>query len=178
VFDQDDLKDFADKEYRDGFLRTTVRGWIAYQVQALRKKLRMTQTEFAERVGTTQNVISKLENDKGTPNVDTLIDIAAGADVALLVQFVPYPEFLTRTADMSIEALQPASIHDSLAKHAPTSDGRVLALHQSWFSPGQQASPNDDFGSVLRGQRPTRPKSTDWIGSEKQAQAAESNRMM
>ncbi len=117
--DQSTLRKFADKDYRDGYLNATVRGWIAYQVQALREKLGMTQTEFAAKVGTTQTVISRMENDKGVPNVQTLLDMASELNVALVVQFVSYPDFLARTADMGPTALQPATIDESL--RAPSS---------------------------------------------------------
>ena len=111
-----DLSKFKSKEYRDGFLQTTVRGWIAYQAQALREKLELTQAQFADLIGTTQSVVSRMENDRGAPNVQTLLDMACKLDVALVVQFVSYPEFLKQTEDMSAARLTPETIDESLSE--------------------------------------------------------------
>jgi transcriptional regulator with XRE-family HTH domain len=135
------LKKFARKDYRDGFLRTQIGSGIAYQIQALRAKLGMTQQEFAELTGKKQTVISRLENSRtGAVTVRTLMDIAAGADVALLVQFVGYPEFITRTADMSEAALQPETITETLAKPAVTPEPMAGAAQGSVLMALQQAA--------------------------------------
>ncbi|MEO8883058.1 MAG: hypothetical protein ABI377_06570, partial [Devosia sp.] len=61
--------------------------------------------------------ISRLESTEyGKASVQTLLDIASANDVALVVRFVSYPEFLAQTSDMSPQALQPETIHESLAK--------------------------------------------------------------
>jgi len=110
------LLNFADKDYRDGYMQTRVRSGIAYQLRALRKKFGFSQSEMAARTGKTQSVISRLENTEyGKVSVQTLLDVASGLDVALLVQFVSYPEFLARSADMSNDAMQPDTIQESLA---------------------------------------------------------------
>ncbi|MER9248922.1 helix-turn-helix transcriptional regulator [Mesorhizobium sp. M0590] len=77
----------------------------------------MSQADFAQKTGKTQSVISRLESTEyGKVTVQTLLDIASGLDVALLVQFVSYPDFLQRTADMSDKALQPETIQESLSQ--------------------------------------------------------------
>ena len=107
------LRKFLDKKYRDGYMQTHVRAAVAYQVQALREKFGITQAEFAERTGKKQSVISRLENtDYGKVSVQTLLDIASGMDVALLVKFVSYPEFLQHASEM-VNDLQPQTIQES-----------------------------------------------------------------
>jgi transcriptional regulator with XRE-family HTH domain len=92
-----------------------VRGGIAYQIQGLRQKSGLNQTDFAEKVGKKQSVISRLENTEyGKVTVQTLLDVACANDVALVVQFVSYPDFLARTSDMSEAALQPPTIYESI----------------------------------------------------------------
>lgn len=114
------LKKFAQKSYRDGYLRSHVGNGIAYQIQALRSKSGLTQQEFAEKTGKKQNVISRLERSgKGAVTINTLLDIATGMDVALIVRFASYPEFLAQTADMSEQALQPETIFESLDASTP-----------------------------------------------------------
>lgn len=115
--DRHDLKKFRSKEYRDGFLQSRVRGRIAYQIQALREKLGFTQAAFAELTGKRQSVISRLESvEYGKVSVQTLLDIACAADVALVVKFASYPDFLDQTRLMTAEALQPETIHETLSK--------------------------------------------------------------
>jgi transcriptional regulator with XRE-family HTH domain len=132
------LSKFARRDYRDGFLRTQVGSGIAYQVQALRSKLGLTQQQFALLTGKKQTVISRLENSRsGAVTVRTLLDIATGTNVALLVQFVSYPDFLKRTADMTDAALMPDTIQETLeAKREPESRPPAW-LNQQW---GREAS--------------------------------------
>src|SRR5262245_43281316 len=84
-----------------------VRSGVAYQIEALREQRGLNQEEFAKLIGTTQSVVSRLENPEyGRVNVTTLIDVACALDIALLVRFCDYREFLERTADVSPSALR------------------------------------------------------------------------
>jgi transcriptional regulator with XRE-family HTH domain len=117
VRDQQPLERFAAKKYRDGYLQSRVRGFIAYQIQALREKLGLTQAEFAELTGKKQSTISRLEDTEyGKVSVQTLLDIACATNVALVVKFASYPDFLDQTRNMSLEALQPRTIQESLSE--------------------------------------------------------------
>ncbi|WP_338688966.1 helix-turn-helix domain-containing protein [Bradyrhizobium sp. 26S5] len=119
--DRNELKHFADKKYRDGYLQSRVRGYIAYQMQALREKFGLTQAAFAELTGKKQSTISRLENrEYGKVSVQTLLDVACAADVALVVKFVPYSDFLDQTRLMTPEALQPDTIYETLSKLEPS----------------------------------------------------------
>lgn len=110
-----DLTRFENPEYRDGYLETKVYGGIAYQVQGLREKFDLTQKEFGQKVGLKQNAVSRLESiEYGKATIRTLLRIARRCDVALVVQFVSYPEFLDRTADMSASRLQPPTVYESV----------------------------------------------------------------
>jgi transcriptional regulator with XRE-family HTH domain len=140
VTDLDRLTRFQRKSYRDGYLQSHVRGGIAYQIQALRDQLGLTQTDFAARVGKPQSVISRLENTEyGKVTVQTLLDIACSLDVALLVLFVSYPEFLERTQDMTAAGLQVPTIHQSV---------RAAGLGQALQPVSQQSvSPASGLGA-------------------------------
>jgi transcriptional regulator with XRE-family HTH domain len=117
VSDRNDLAKFARKAYRDGYLQSRVRGMIAYQIQALREKLGMNQTDFAKKIGKTQSVVSRLEDTEyGRVSVQTLLDIACALDVALVVKFASYPDFRKQTDDASVRGLQPDTIQESLAR--------------------------------------------------------------
>ena len=110
------LNKLSNMEYRHSYLQAQVRSWIAYQFQAIRRKFGLSQAQMAERTGKTQSVISRLENTEyGKVSVQTLLDVANSLDVALLVQFVSYPEFLDRTRDKSEASMQPETIQESIA---------------------------------------------------------------
>lgn len=109
------IKRFAKKEYRDGYMQGFVRSSISLQIRAIRLKLGLSQSDLAEVAKKKQSTISRLENsDYGKVSVQTLLDIASAADVALLLRFVSYSEFLSRNSDMSEKALQPETIDETL----------------------------------------------------------------
>ena len=111
----DRLRRFADRDYRAGHLSSRVRSSIAYQVRAIRQKLGLTQKGMGERIGKSQSVVARMENDDyGRLTVQSLLDVAIGADVALVIRFVSYPDFLQQMSDMSSAALQPQNIYETL----------------------------------------------------------------
>lgn len=123
------LRRFVDKDYRDGYLHTHVRASVAYQLKALRRKFGLSQRLMAKRVNKTQSVISRLESDDyGQMSLQTLLDIASGLDVALIVRFVSYPEFLKHASNMSEAALQPETIDESFASALQEQDERPIRL--------------------------------------------------
>jgi transcriptional regulator with XRE-family HTH domain len=143
------LNKFDRKAYRDGYLRSKIRGMIAYQIQALREKTGLNQTDFAKKVGKTQSVISRLEDPEyGRVTIQTLLDMACALDVALVVKFASYPDFLFQTRDASMAALQPDTIQESLKKAdapAPKARGAALRLFLEEAQGGQKPS---NFASI------------------------------
>lgn len=111
------LRQFLVKDYRDAFLETTVRAGVAYQIRAIREKIGLSQLEFAEKTGKKQSTISRLESTEyGRVSVQTLLDIAASNDLALLVRFVDYPTFFWFADRMSSRQLQSETINESLSR--------------------------------------------------------------
>lgn len=95
------------KSYRDAYVAEHVRTGIAYQIRALRTQRGWSQKKLAEEMGKPQSVVSRLEDpDYGKVSIQTVLEGAAAFDVALLVQYVSFPEFLQRTRDVSPEALR------------------------------------------------------------------------
>jgi transcriptional regulator with XRE-family HTH domain len=128
ALDRGRLKKLENKEYRDAYLQSHVRGGIAYQIHALREKLKLSQAEFAQKINKPQSVVSRLEDTEyGKVTIQTLLDIAGALDVALLVRFVAYPQFLRETADMSPRTLAAESIFETQEKlNAATSRSRIF----------------------------------------------------
>jgi len=123
------------KSYRDAYVAEHVRTGIAYQIRALRTQRGWSQKKLAEEMGKPQSVVSRLEDpDYGKVSVQTLLDGCAAFDVALLVQYVSFPEFLWRTRDVSPEALRADSFDEwqlrpiaSNVVTIPAGDPRAIA---------------------------------------------------
>ena len=68
-------------------------GWffarIARDVARRRSQLRLSQRELAERVGTTQSAIARLERGGRPPRIDTLLRIAEALDCDLTIELKP-----------------------------------------------------------------------------------------
>lgn len=100
------------KKYRAAYVEENVRTRIAYQIRAVRGE--MSQAEFGKRVGKPQSVVSRLEDPEyGKLTVQTLLEVADSLDIALLVKFVSFPEFVYQTRDVSPEGLKVQSFKDS-----------------------------------------------------------------
>jgi ribosome-binding protein aMBF1 (putative translation factor) len=69
------------------------RGWffaaIADRVAERRLERGLSQRELAERVGTTQSAIARLERGGRPPRIDTLLNIADALDCELVVELRP-----------------------------------------------------------------------------------------
>jgi transcriptional regulator with XRE-family HTH domain len=121
------IRNLADREFREGYLEDQVRTNIAFQIHALRTQRGWTQQQLAQEAGKPANGISRLEDpDYGRVSLTTLLEIAEAFDIALLVQFVEWDDWLQRTADVSPPALQKRSfdINRLLAFTRPIHPGR------------------------------------------------------
>src|SRR6266446_2667407 len=89
------LELLADKDFRHKWLTRDVSESISSQIRAMRYSRGWSQQELAERLGTRQSVIVRYERpDYDGYSIDTLLKIANIFDVALIVRFVSWPEFL------------------------------------------------------------------------------------
>jgi DNA-binding XRE family transcriptional regulator len=89
-------------EARAKFVESQISNGIAFQIRAMRKKHDWLQSMLAEKVGTTQNQIYRLENPATIkPRISTLKRIAAVFDVALVVRFVPFSQVIAWASGIS-----------------------------------------------------------------------------
>jgi transcriptional regulator with XRE-family HTH domain len=115
------------KAYREAYVAEHVRTGIAYQIRALRAQRGWSQKKLAEEMGKPQSVVSRLEDpDYGKVSIQTVLEGAAAFDVALLVQFVGFPEFLDRTQNVSPEALQVESFDERQLRPRPIARSMVV----------------------------------------------------
>src|SRR5579872_886993 len=79
------------RDSRIRFVESHLNKGIAFQLRSLRNREKWSQQELAEKVGMTQNAISRLESSTyGKPTITTLKRLASIYDVALVVRFVPF----------------------------------------------------------------------------------------
>ena len=84
----------ASKAQRAGYVASQIDVLIPFQIRALRKQFGLEQKDLADLTGMKQPSISRLEKAGNRANLDTLIRIANGLDVALIVKFVPFSELI------------------------------------------------------------------------------------
>jgi transcriptional regulator with XRE-family HTH domain len=124
------------KAYRDAYVVEHVRNGLAFQLRGMRDDLGWSQAKMGQEVGKPQNVISRLEDPNyGRPNLQTLLEIASGLGVGLLVRFVPFSRLVREFEDVSPAELAAASISDE-------AEARAL---QEW---AQQEQPLPRFSNV------------------------------
>jgi len=86
---QDVLKEkLKNKEFKQYFDEYGKQLEIAYQILELRKKKKMSQKELAEKIGTTQSNIARMETGQQNFTTNTLGKIASAFNLDLKVSFV------------------------------------------------------------------------------------------
>jgi len=141
-----------DKTYRDAYVFEHVRNGLAFQLRGIRDELGWSQTRMGQEVGKPQNVISRLEDPNcGRRNLQTLLEIASGLGVGLLVKFVPFSRLVREYEDVSPEALLARPVSDEQERQALETWAGVEA--QPSFERPRAASsiPNRSFKLVLGG---------------------------
>ncbi len=96
----------ADPEQRYLLVESHIRNLLPLQIRAMREDRGWTQTTLAEKIGTTQNAVSRLESPKSNkPTIPTLERLAEAFGVALLVKFVPFSDFVDSVGSMSTKSV-------------------------------------------------------------------------
>ena len=81
------------RKARETFVDSHLAKGLAYQVRVTRDERGWSQETLAEKLGTTQNAVYRLESPSyGRPTLTTLKKIAAVFDVGLIVRFVPFSQ--------------------------------------------------------------------------------------
>lgn len=118
------------KPYRDAYVSENARTGIAYQIRALRMQRGWSQMELARRMRKPQSVVSRLEDpDYGKPSVNTLLEVAAAFDIALLIKYVSFPEFLRRTRDVSQQAMEADSFDEKQLRAISFQKGATVDIN-------------------------------------------------
>ncbi len=124
-----------DPDYRAAFVEQSVRRFLPAQIRAMREERDWSQEELGRRCGKTQEWISKLESQTyGRYSTQTLIDLARGFDVGLIIRLASFGSFLDWYASRSKLGGVPGFNDDLSVEHAPhgqTPHLRLIAGGQS-----------------------------------------------
>jgi transcriptional regulator with XRE-family HTH domain len=124
------VEKLEDKEYRDAYVDAEIVNGLSYQIQAMRASSGWTQADLADRLGTKQSVISRLENpDNSSFSIKMLLSIASLFDTGLMVRFVPFSKLALETTSIGPHDLAVKSYYQdnfSITGHADAL--RKLAL--------------------------------------------------
>jgi len=112
----------ASKDYRVGYVQSWIAGVVPNQIRYLREARGLTQAAMAALMEKPQSVLSRLENNHAdSVTLRSLWAVADALDVALIVEFVDFPEFVERTSDCSPAALARAVLGAATASPAEQS---------------------------------------------------------
>src|SRR5215208_4448170 len=85
----------GDKEYRDAFVEEQIDTGLPFQIRTMRQRRGWTQGDLGQRAGMAQETISLLESPTyGRFTLRTLKRLASAFDVAVMVRFVPFSQFV------------------------------------------------------------------------------------
>ncbi|KGH03995.1 hypothetical protein P608_24895 [Comamonas thiooxydans] len=103
-------EDWYQKEYREAIVEAGIEQDIAWQILNNRQKRKWTQRQLAERLGTQQSAVRRLEDPEyGRHSLNTLVKVAHAFDCALQVRLLPFSEFAEISNNLSPEATFAAS---------------------------------------------------------------------
>jgi len=92
---------FQDDDFLKEYLRQEVFYKLADVILLRRKALGLTQAQLAKKAGTTQAVISRLENASVKPSLDSVVKIAEALGAVVEIQLVPLDE-IKRTVQQTV----------------------------------------------------------------------------
>lgn len=83
---------------RHAYVEAEVVTGLAHQIRAIRLQRKWTQSDLAKRLGTSQTVISRLEDPSyGKYSLQTLVDLAKVFDTGMQVKFISLVTMLQET---------------------------------------------------------------------------------
>lgn len=92
---------------RRAYVEAEVASGLAHQIRAMRTQRGWTQKDLADKLGTTQAAVSRLEDASyGRQSIKTLLDVSAAFDVAVQVRFVSFVRLLQKTRTVYREQLE------------------------------------------------------------------------
>ena len=112
----DQSAEIQDKEYRHGLIAAQIEVDLPLQLKALRKQRGWSQPEMERLTGMKQSRFPLMERPGGARyTLDTLRRLAQALDVALIVRFAPFSEFLAWSKDFNPETFAVPSFKEEIS---------------------------------------------------------------
>ncbi|MGC2111096.1 MAG: helix-turn-helix transcriptional regulator [Candidatus Korobacteraceae bacterium] len=119
---------FDDEDYRNSYSESFMNSYVAAQIKTLREEYPLTQAELAEKIGTQQPGVARLENvNYSSWKVETLRKIARALNVRLRITFEEFGTLLGDIEGFNRERLLRASFEKDPV-FSPTPDGTKLGV--------------------------------------------------
>ena len=107
----------TNKRSRDAYVEAELVNGIASQIRILRQQRGWSQKDLAEKINTSQGVISRLEDPSyGRFSLKSLLQLAAIFDVALIARFLPFSQAIPAIWDTRAESLEAESFEDDFKR--------------------------------------------------------------
>lgn len=101
------LRELEDDDLRNGFVADHVRTRLALLIRALREQRGWSQADLAHAMGTTQSVVSRLEDpDYGKLSLRTLFEVASAFRLPVYIDMPDWEEWFRLMEDMSRQNLK------------------------------------------------------------------------
>lgn len=152
------VEKFWNKRFRDSYVSASNRRFLAQQIRALRGD--MSQEEFGKLLGKPQSVVSRLEDPNyGKLTQQTIHEVAAKLDRAVITRIVDFPTFLRFTEDMSENAMCPAGYDEEaldrfalglpLKTNSVSTGGEFLRASEERYRERTLRFSSDEDGQVI-----------------------------
>jgi len=108
--EQNNLTEYlANPDVRHLYLDSSIRHLLAMQLKSMREDREWSQADVGEKAGgMKQSAIARLEDPEySSMTLSTLKRLAKAFDVALIVRFAPFSEFISWTAQLDAKRLTP-----------------------------------------------------------------------
>lgn len=99
------------RAFRKRYVWEHLKRSLPFQMRTLRDERGWSQERTAQELNKTQSMISRLESPAyGRMSLQTLVEIAEGFDVGILIKFVPFSRLVKEYEDVSSSALSAQSV--------------------------------------------------------------------
>lgn len=132
---------FKDRSLESKYLKTSTLYRLSAALLLLRKQRGITQKELADKVGTTQTVISRLESASVKPSLETILKVAEALDAAVDIRLLPVEKMRVSSMEDNTESEKPDPLKGILYYDWENS---TLSPNAKWISP-QNAPINKDI---------------------------------
>lgn len=95
---------FKDKKFENQYHRIATFYRLADELLLLRKKRGFSQKELAEKAGTTQAVVSRLENASVKASLDSVVNFAEALDAFVDVKLIPLEDKHPKIEEKNMQA--------------------------------------------------------------------------